>query len=119
MNRIRKTTLTFLALATLSLGLAGCMNPVPRTQIQGTIAGQTFSLSNPKDTTITNLQVTVSTNGTATLSIGYLSSANNSNTISASYGGQAEAVTAAGEQVNRAWTNAAGLLGTAVGAAVK
>ena len=105
--------------ATLALILCGCsaLNPVPKTRISGTIAGQSFSLSNPKDTTIDSLSVTVSTNGTATLSIGHLSSLNNSNVISSSYSGQAASITAAGEQIIGAMKAGATLAGAAAGAA--
>jgi len=99
-----------IVLAVLVAGLSGCAlfeSAVPTTRISGTIAGQQFSLSNPKDTCITNLVVEVSTNGSARLSIGGLSSVNNSNVVSAGYSGQAELVTAAGNQIQQAFVNGA------------
>lgn len=100
------TTLTLgQAAASLLSGCALFQSAVPTTKISGTIAGQTFSISNPKDTAFTNLVVTVSSNGTATLAIGALTSVNNSNTVTAGYAGQAELVTAVGTQMTSAFTN--------------
>jgi len=103
-------TLTLgLAAAALLSGCALCKNPVPTTEISGTIAGQKFSISNPKDTSLANLVVTVSSNGIATLALGTLVSANNSNTVTASYNGQADVVNATGNQVQQAFLNGAAL----------
>ncbi len=78
-----KKILTVAGIAVVATGLlTGCFNPVPKTTISGSIGGQSFALSNPKNTTVTNLLVEVQTNGAARLSIGYLSSANDSNIVS-------------------------------------
>lgn len=83
--------------------LTGCFSPVPKTVITGSIAGQNFSLSNPKNTTVTNLLVEVQTNGAARLSIGYLSSANDSNVIATAYTGQASVVKETGDAAVKAF----------------
>lgn len=111
-----KKSLTIIGLsAVLAVGVTGCINPVPRTTIEGTIGGQTFKLDNPKDTTVTNLTVEVSTNGASRLSIGYLSSANNSNVVNAAYAGQAGVVKETGDAAVKAFQ--AGV--QAAGAAMK
>ena len=112
----RSLFLSVIAVAVLS-GCALFKSPVPTTEISGTIAGQKFSLSNPKNTSVSNLVVEVTTNATARLSIGSLVSANDSNVIAGSYAGQADLVRAAGEQLNQAFQNGAVIAGKFVGAA--
>ena len=123
MKKFKKTGLLLAAVAVLIVAsLTGCAvfhQPVPETKISGSIGGQKFSLINPKNTTVTNLQVTVSTNGTASLSIGYLSSANDSNIVSGAYAGAAQIVTATGDSAAKAFQAGAAAAGSALGAAVK
>ena len=85
----------------LAVAATGCTSAVPTSKLSGTIAGQTFTLSSPKNTTISNLVVEVATNGTAKISIGALSSVNDSNVISAADSGQAQIIKEQGlAQVN-------------------
>ena len=49
----------------------------PHTTIKGTIAGQPFSIENPKDTILAGLSVTASTNGTASINIASLTTVMN------------------------------------------
>lgn len=53
------------------LVLCGCV-AVPKTTITGTISGQPFTLSSPKNSTLTNLDVTASTNGSVSIHVGSL-----------------------------------------------
>ena len=87
-----------LALALLT-GCGSLMSPVPVTRISGTLGGQSFSLSSPKDTVATNLSVTVGTNGTAILSIGYIASKQDIAAITNSYAGEQAVVHEVGVQV--------------------
>jgi hypothetical protein len=79
-----KTILISLAL----VSLVGCAAPnvndnTPHTTITGKIAGQPFSIQNPKDTILDGLSVTASTNGTASISIAHLSTVMNPTNINA------------------------------------
>jgi hypothetical protein len=103
----------------LSMTGCGLLSPVPKTQITGSIGGQSFALSNPKDTTVSNLTVAVSTNGTASLSIGYLTSVNNSNVIGAAYSGQAASFTAFGDAMVNAVNAGATVAAKAAATAAK
>lgn len=99
--------------------LSGCalLQPaVPTTVLTGKIGGQAFEIRNPKQTTISNLSVEIATNGAAKLTIGGLSSVNDSNVVGAGYSGQADFVNAVGAQLNQAVQNGAAL---AAKAAVK
>jgi hypothetical protein len=98
-----KKTLTLSLVLASGFFLTGCFNPVPKTTITGSIGGQAFSLSNPKDTVVSNLTVSVATNGTASLSIGYLESANNSNVVSSAFAGQAGVVKETGDAAVKAF----------------
>jgi hypothetical protein len=105
-----------------TIGMAGCalfQSPVPTTKIKGSIGGQSFSLENPKNTTLSNLSVTVSSNGSAALTIGSVTSVNDSNVIDAAYAGQAAIVAATGTAINAGIQTAAGAAGVFAGAAAK
>jgi hypothetical protein len=118
---LRRWGFLLIAICCLPLEM-GCRllgSAVPTTEIHGEIAGQKFSLANPKNTVITNLTVIVATNGTATLSIGYLRSENNSNVIDAAYAGQAALATAIGQQIASGFQAGAAAAGAVAGAAVK
>ena len=108
MRHIKLLTLG-LAAASLLSGCALCQSAVPTSKVTWELNGQKGSISNPKDITITNLVAEVSSNGTARLYIGGLTSANNSNTVTAGYTGQAELVNAVGTQTIAAFTNGAAL----------
>lgn len=70
-------------LAAVGLSLAGCgsfgtlNSNTPHTTIKGTIAGQPFSIENPKDTILNGLLVTAGTNGYASICISNLSTVMN------------------------------------------
>ena len=84
------------------LAFSGCalfQSAVPVTKITGEIGGQKFSISNPKQTTITNLTVEVSTNGYAKLSFGGLSSINDSQVINAGMSGQVAVLDSTGKVI--------------------
>ena len=104
----------------LALGASGCSvfhSPVPSSELKGTIAGQQFKLSNPKDTVITNLVIEVNTNGMAKMSLGYLASSNNSNVIGTATAGQAETINAMGNALVNAVNAGAQVAGTVAGKA--
>jgi hypothetical protein len=83
------TIAAVLALAAM-LAVTGCgLTPVPRTTFTATIGGQKFSYSNPKQATATNIVCEISTNGTARMSIGAISSVNDPAVVDKSYAGQA------------------------------
>lgn len=111
--------LCFLSVLLFGTGCSIFKQPVPTTSIRGTIAGQTFRLDNPKDTVLTNLVVEVNTNGVAKLSLGYLSSANNSNVIGAATTGQAETINALGTQILNGINAGAMIAGKVAAGAVK
>lgn len=98
-----KIRLAIIACSLISIAaLAGCSvfsKPVPSSKLKGSLGGQSFSFENPKDTTLTNLSIKVGTNGTAEFSLGYLTSVNNSNVITAATQGQADTATAIGTQI--------------------
>ena len=116
-------TLTLVSLcavaAIMATGCAAFEPAVPVTKLDGQIAGQSFSISNPKNTAISNLSVTVATNGTAQLTIGSLTSVNDSNVISAADAGQAAVVSATGDAITKGISSAASAAGQFVGTAAK
>lgn len=66
------------------LALTGCAaqlhtvnSNTPHTTIKGNIGGQSFDVENPKDTIISGLEVTVNTNGSASIKIANLSTVMN------------------------------------------
>ncbi len=72
---------TFLS-AILCLPLCGCMNlMVPRTTIKGSIAGQPFLVSSPKDSTLQGLTVTADTNGAVSIKLQSLTATMNPEVI--------------------------------------
>jgi hypothetical protein len=106
----------------MGLLLCGCsmlQAPVPTTKFSAKFAGQTFEWENPKNTSMTNILMEVSTNGTARLSIGAVTSANDAGVISNSYLGQAMVLHEAGVQMNQAFQNGAAAAGAVIGAAAK
>ncbi len=71
-----------------ALALAGCV-AVPKTKITGTIAGQPFSISSPKDSELRGLEVMAASNGVVTIKIESLSAKMNPDVISTTAAGQA------------------------------
>jgi len=110
-----------IGLAGLAAGVfTGCAlftTPVPQTTVKGTIAGQPFSITSPKNITIKNLSASVDTNGVANLKIGFLQSENDSNVVSAAYSGQASIVKETGDAVLNAVNAGAVLAGNTAAAA--
>jgi hypothetical protein len=112
--------------AAAAVAVSGCSilkPPVPTTKFDASIAGQRFTWSNPKNTCLTNIRMEVTTNGTARLSIGSLSSVNDPATVSNAYSGEAMLVHEMGTQLNQAVqtgaTAAGAIMGGAAAAAVK
>ena len=105
----------------LGLALAGCsaLSPVPKTFMVMTLDGHTLKIQDPKQTTLTNLQFTISTNGTCMLSVGYWRSDNSSNIIQSSYAGETLLIHEIGTQLQTAAQMGATMAGSAAGAAIK
>jgi len=71
-------------------GALGTLNSnTPHTTIVGKIAGQPFSIENPKDTILEGLEVSAGTNGTASIKIQKLATVMNTANVTAT--GEAEA----------------------------
>jgi len=98
---------------------AGCtmFAPVPKTTISGVVGGQKFSLTNPKNTSISNLLVEVFTNGNARLSIGALSSTNDVGVIDKSFAGQALVIQKLSDAAHQALMDGAAIAGKGAAAA--
>lgn len=67
----------------------------PHTTFKATVAGQSFTWENPKDTEASNIVMEVSSNGAARLIIGYIHATQNTNAIAET----AQVVTAQGTQM--------------------
>ena len=72
----------------------------PHTTIKGFVAGQPFSIENPKDTILEGLDVTAGTNGTACIHIGKLSTVMNVANTAATAEAQVQNTTAIFNGVN-------------------
>ncbi len=83
----------------------GCVS-VPKTVINGTIAGQPFSVTSPKDSEMNGLDVSVATNGTVSLHITSLKAQMNPEVITMTGDAQAKIISAVASGVS-------GALGTA------
>jgi len=92
-------------LAAFTLVFAGCQSldtlnaNTPHLNLQGTINGQPFSLSNPKDTILDGLDISVATNGTANIHIDHLSTTENPTNIVNTGTAEANVVTATGNAI--------------------
>lgn len=116
MNKI-KIAVMAAAAALIATGCAMFQPAVPVSHYSWKLGSVTGSIDSPKDTTITGLQVELNTNGTAKVSIGSLSSVNNSNVIAAGDNGQALIVEKTGIAVVNGMNAGANLAGK-VGAAI-
>jgi len=121
-----KTKLTVLVLTTMAIcfgcGFGGCAtvrSQVPVTEISGSVNGQPWKFICPKDVTLTNLSVTVSTNGSATVHVGYLQSIMDPNIITMTGQAYATMRNADSQLLDNAISTAAAAAGTTAGAAVK
>jgi hypothetical protein len=104
-----KTILPLLAL----LLLAGCSIAVPKTRIEGTLAGKPFIGQFPKDCSLQGLVVTSDTNGNLSLKIDTLSSKNSPDVIGASGAAYAQQVKALGDAFKAGVEAAGGAVGNA------
>ena len=96
----------------LLLGLvalcAGCLN-VPKTSISGTLGGQPFALSSPKDSTLVGLRLSAAPNGTMELIIERLDVKMNPDVVSMTGAAQVNLVNAVAAGVADAAGKAAGM----------
>ena len=117
MKQILKNILLTSGMASLALLAPGCAqfdtvnNNVPHSTFAVDLDGHKMQWDSPKDTVVTNLNLTVGTNGVVALSIGYLSSQGNTNMVDAT----AQVVAAQGE----ATVNAINALNTLVTSSVQ
>lgn len=99
---------TFL-LPLLVLPLCGCMNlAVPKTTISGTIAGQKFSISSPKDSEMIGLTVTADPSGAVAVEIKSLKANMNPSVITMTGQAEAQVISAVAAGVANAMGSAAG-----------
>ena len=105
-----KKLLTIAGLA-FAIATTGCMSlSVPKTTVSGSIGGQPFSISTPKDSELTGLSVIAGTNGSVSITITSLKATMNPAVITMTGDSEAEIIGAVASGV-------AGALGTAGGAA--
>lgn len=105
-DRIRRHYWGYVAL--LLLPLCGCMNlSIPRTTITGTINGQPFSLSSPKDSELQGLSITASSNSVC-ITVQSLKATMNPANIQMTGDAQAKIITAVASGVANAMGTAAG-----------
>lgn len=91
----------------------------PHTTIKGNLGNQAFELENPKDTDVEGLEITVSTNGTASIKIAKLTTIMNPTNIQATGNGMADVVREQGAATVNAINAAGNTAGAFVGAAAK
>ncbi len=103
-----KRTLPLLGLVLL---MCGCLG-VPKSSISGTLGGQPFALTSPKDSTLVGLRLSAATNGTMELRIESLEVKMNPDVVSMS--GRAQV-----DLVNAVAAGVAAAAGKAAAAAVK
>ena len=96
---IMKTKLvTVSATLSLALVLTGCIGTVvPKTQISGRIGSDPFSITTPKDSDVTDLDITRETNGSVRVHIGALKTRMNPEVITTTGDAQAKLVQAGGD----------------------
>ena len=86
-------------------GALGTLNAnTPHTTIKGQIAGQPFSIENPKDTVLEGLAVTASTNGTASIKIERLATVMNPVNTAATGDATAKIVDAGANAFKAGWS---------------
>lgn len=96
------------SIVTVCLLLIGCV-AVPKTTITGTLGGQPFSLSSPKDSTLVGLELTAATNGAMKLAIEQLECRMNPDVVSMTGAAQVNLVNAVAAGVADAAGKAAGM----------
>lgn len=94
------------SIVTVCLLLIGCV-AVPKTTITGTLGGQPFSLSSPKDSTLVGLELTAATNGAMKLAIERLECRMNPDVVSMTGAAQVNLVNAIASGVSDAAAKAA------------
>lgn len=98
--------------------LAGCtLQPPITAKFQANPATGAITWSNPKDTTLSGLEVGIDTNGTRYIKIANLSTLNNPNVVSAVGVAQANSITATGTAATQLLNGLNNGLGTVGGAA--
>lgn len=91
------------------LCFCGCMAlQVPKTTVSGTIGGQPFSLTSPKDSELTGLEVVAATNGVVSIKIQSLKATMNPAVITMTGDSEAKIIGAVANGVANAMGSAAG-----------
>lgn len=100
-------------------GCASVRDQVPATEIKGTYAGQPYSYIGPKNVNVSNLSLTITTNGALTVKIDSISAAMDPGVIQMTTQGYAAMRNADSQMLNSAITTVAGVVGTIGGKGVK
>ena len=104
------------------IGLVGCASvrdEVPATQISGTYMNQPYSFIGPKNVNITNLDISVSTNGTLHVKVGSITAAMDPGVISMTTQGYAAMRAADSALIDNTINTATSAIGTISGKAAK
>ena len=91
-----------ITIACMAALLTGCALPVPTTTLHLNPATGLISWSNPKDTTISGLSVSIATNGVRTISITSLSTVNNPAVITSTGAAESAIIAATAQAVQQA-----------------
>ena len=114
-----------LSIVALSLFVSGCSmvgslnQNTPHLSLSGTIAGQSFTLTNPKDTTINGFSLQIATNGTVSMTISNLTTVENPTNIVDTGNGMAQVINANGTALVNGINAVSTLLGNAAKTAAK
>lgn len=117
-----KKVLLFLPLLSLPWLVNSCSSvrdQVPASQFQGTYAGQPYNITLPKDETFSNLDVTISTNGSLHVHADSVTAAENPAVITMTGTAYSTMRKADSDLLNSAITTAAGAVGTVGGKAAQ
>jgi len=100
---------------------AGCSlnSSMPKTTISGSVGGEPFSISTPKDSSLTGLNVSASTNGTVTVHIDQLTATLSPTNVAAAGTAEAQIISATSDAIQKGISAGAAAAGTALGAAAK
>ena len=120
-----KNILLLSALCAVAVAFTGCAamktvnDNTPHTTIRGSVAGQPFSIENPKDTVLDGLTVSAGTNGVAMIRVDHLSTVMNTANITATGIAGEKLVEAGADAFERGMKATGSAAGVALGAAIK
>ena len=114
-----KIVITAVGIAAAVTACSSVRDQVPATEISGTYMGQPYKFIGPKNVNMTNLDLTINTNGALRVHIGSISAAMDPGVIQMTTQGYAAMRNADSQMLNSAITTVAGVVGTATGTAAK